>query len=620
MVPVAEAARVVPPAVAEAARQLAEGSAEAALAALQSAAAEHAESVPLKFMTALVAWRLGDAALALALSRACFELEPGNGTIAEAVASLYAQVGDLRESLFYGKLAIALSPDETMSAWFPGDFPMFDQAFLSIREKPLLAEARLHLAAGKLSAALEKARQHVAVAPRDDEGRHFYAEQLLRAGFAGEAAAVLGPYIDGNAPTAAIASTVGRALAAVGEAEKARHWHDQACAMAPEDAAVVAARIADAPAIGSDGEAQKPWTGDWVARFIAPGKARRWRPAAERLTVGYLVSHTARKDAAAVAAVASAHSRPATTVIGYGRGAQSWDENAFFGTAFDKWRDVTGFDPATLAKTLAVDGVDVVIDASGIAAPSNIRALARVNSAIRVAWLGAVPGLERVAYDATLGAQLPELECWRAPHGNYPLVRDWTRDLRHIPDERCRFGSDASLAEIDGRTVRLWGAALAAAPEAALLLRADDMAHPANINRLIERVGRELAARIDIVDVAQAEDFYSLVDVALAPVAATSLRLVGEAIACGVPVIALDGAGALHIHGPALRALGLGELVFKDVSTFAASAGELARSPGERSALRRKTAAIAADGEGVAAEIATTIEQGVRAMLGKTAA
>ena len=76
----------------------------------------------------------------------------------------------------------------------------------------------------------------------------------------------------------------------------------------------------------------------------------------------------------------------------------------------------------------------------------------------------------------------------------------------------------------------------------------------------------------------------------------------------------------MHIHGPALRALGLGELVFKDVSTFAASAGELARSPGERSALRRKTAAIAADGEGVAAEIATTIEQGARAMLGKTAA
>jgi predicted O-linked N-acetylglucosamine transferase (SPINDLY family) len=211
-------------------------------------------------------------------------------------------------------------------------------------------------------------------------------------------------------------------------------------------------------------------------------------------------------------------------------------------------------------------------------------------------------------------------ECWQAPHGSYPLVRDWTRDLRHVPDERCRFCSDASLADIDTRTVRLWSAALAAAPEAVLLLRADDMAHPANINRLIERVGRELAARIDIVDAASAEDFYGSVDVAVAPAAAVSLRLVGEAIACGVPVLALEDGGVLGAHGPALRALGLGDFVFKDVPTLAAAAGALARSPQERSALRRKAAVIAAHGERVAAEIAAAIEQGTKAMLGRAAA
>jgi predicted O-linked N-acetylglucosamine transferase (SPINDLY family) len=267
-----------------------------------------------------------------------------------------------------------------------------------------------------------------------------------------------------------------------------------------------------------------------------------------------------------------------------------------------------------------VDGVDVIIDASGFASPTNIRALARVNSAIRVAWLGAVPGLDHVAYDATIGTASVNMECWHAPHGGYPLVRDWTRDLHHVPDQRCRFGSDASIAEIDARTVRLWGAALAAAPEAVLLLRADDMAHPANINRLIERVGRELAARIDIVDAALAEDFYSVVDVALAPATARSLRLVGEAIACGVPVLALEDGGAFGAHAPALRALGLGDLVFKDISSIAAAAGELARSSQRRSAARLRVAAIAAHGERVATEIAAAIEQGAKAMLGKAAA
>jgi tetratricopeptide (TPR) repeat protein len=620
VVPVPETARIIPPGVAEAARHFAEGSTEQALAALQAAGAAEGEGVPLKFMTALLAWRLGDMALALMMSRSCFERDPENGTIAEAVASLYAQVGELRESLFYGKLAIALPPDAAMSAWFPADFPMFDKAFLSIQEKPLLSQARLLMGGGDWQAALEKARQHVAVAPHDDEGRHFYAEQLLRAGFAAAAVETLAPCLAGKAPAPAMTSTLARALAAVGESEKARQWHDHVCAMAPDDAVIAAARIADAPALGDDGEAQKRWAADWLARFTAPGKARRWRPAGERLTVGYLVSHTPRKDATTVAAVASAHSRPGTTVIGYGRGAQSWDENTLFGGAFDKWRDITGFDAATLAKTLAVDGVDVVIDAAGFAVPTNIRALARVNSAIRVAWLGAVEGLQGAVYDVTLGPAPAGIERWQAPHGSYPLLRDWTREVAPVADARCRFGSAASLAEIDAPTAALWAAALAAAPEAALLLRAEDMAHPANVNRLIERVGRELAARIDIVDAALAEDFYRQVDIALAPLAPASPRLVGEAVACGVPVLALDNGGPWCVAGDALRALGLGALVFRDVSAFAAAAGELGRERQARDAVRAKVAAVAALGERIAAEIALAIEQGAKTMLGKAAA
>jgi hypothetical protein len=619
MVTPSEAARGIPPRVTKAARHLAEGNAEAAVAALQSETDE-AEGVPAKFMTALVAWRLGNPALALTLSRSCFDREPENGTIAEAIASLYAQVGDLRESLFYGKLAIALKPDATMSAWFPADFPMFDQAFLSIRERPLLAQARLFLRAGKLSAALEKARQHVTVAPHDDEGRHFYAEQLLRAGFAAAAVEALSPYIDRQAPTPAIASTVARALAAVGEAEKARYWHDHACAGAPDDSAIVAARIADASILGDDGEGQRRWTAEWVARFVTPGKARRWRPVGEHLIVGYLVSHTAHKEAAAVAAVASAHARSGATVIGYGRGALSWDENAAFGGAFEKWRDIAGFDAATLAKTLAVDGVDVVIDTSGFASAINVGALVRVDSAIRVAWLAAVEGLAHVAYDAAIGAGPAGLPCWQPPHGAYPLVRDWTRDMQHVSDERCRFGSDASLAEIDELTVRLWTVALHAAPESVLLLRADDMAHPANIDRLIERMGRELAARIDIVDAAFAEDFYPLVDLALAPAASASPRLVCEAVARGVPVIALDDGGPWNAQPRSLRALGLGVFAVTDVSTYAAAVGEFARSHDRRSAARREVAAIAAHGERTASEIAMAIEEGARAMLARVAA
>src|SRR5581483_10514816 len=76
VIPASETARIIPPQVAEAPRHFIEGSTEQALAALQAAGTADGESVPLQFMTALLAWRLGDAALALPMSRACFEREP----------------------------------------------------------------------------------------------------------------------------------------------------------------------------------------------------------------------------------------------------------------------------------------------------------------------------------------------------------------------------------------------------------------------------------------------------------------------------------------------------------------------------------------------------------------
>ena len=199
--------------LAEAMRHLSEGDAEAAVAGLSAASTESADDIPLHFATALVAWYLGDVAKALFLARECFERDPNNGTVAEVLASLHAQVGDMLESLYYGKLATALKPDDTMHAWLPSSFPSFGKAFLSIQEKPLLAQSRMLAAAGKLAAARGKVRQHVEVAPADDDGRIFHATLLLRAGLAGAAVETISPVAEHGAPPPAAASILARALA-----------------------------------------------------------------------------------------------------------------------------------------------------------------------------------------------------------------------------------------------------------------------------------------------------------------------------------------------------------------------------------------------------------------------
>jgi protein O-GlcNAc transferase len=609
--------------VAEAARDFAQGNIEASIAALSAAGARDPDHMPVVFMAALVAWRLGDTAKALMLARRCFEQAPMNGTVAEIVASLYAQTGNLTESLYYGKLAIALPVDATLAAWLPPNFPTFDAAFLTIQDTPLLAHAQRLLAAGKLEEALDKARQHVEVSPDDADGRLFYGTALLRAGRDATALEILMPLADAAEPPPPAASALARAFAAVGEAASARQWHDAAVLGAPEDGAIAASRIADAPWLGVDAVEHTAWRAAWRTRFVQPGKPRQRRRSGEKLVIGYVVSAFADpQDAAAVASVARAHARPGTTVIGYGIGAQSWNENVLLRGAFDSWRDVSGLDPATLAKTVAGDGVDVVIDVGGTASAVNLQALARINTALRVAWLSDPAGLETAIYDAAIAPPAhAAIEAWPAPAGGYPLLRDWTREREHAPaDARCRFGADIRLSQIDERTRSLWCAVLEAAPAATLLLRANDMATPANINRLVERFGRQLSARIDVVDAPTAESFYRTIDVALAPVVAVSARMAGEALACGVPLLALDDGGLWQPYPRLLRDLGLGDFVAGTADAYVAQAAALAGSAERRAAAATRVAPVADRGQGSAGAIASAIEAAARAALRRIAA
>ncbi|MGO8921299.1 MAG: hypothetical protein ACLQJR_35895 [Stellaceae bacterium] len=611
--------------VTEAAHHLGAGDAEAALAALAAAGARDAEDLRLHFVSALAAWHLRDIAQALSLAQSCFDRDPSNGTVAEVLASLYAQSGELLDSLYYGKLATALGPEPSMHGWIPPSFPSFGRAFLTIQEKPLLAQSQLLLVGGKRVQALDKARQHVQVAQADVEGRQFYAALLLQAGQAAAAAETLAPLIGGDEPAPDIVSLMARSLAAIGEAGAAARCHERACAGASQDAAIAAARIADAPWLGAEPRQRDGWVKDWLGRFTRPGKARHWRRPGEKLVVGYLVPHFGdRGDAAAVAAVARAHRQRGTSVIGYGLGAQSWDDNAPLRGGFDKWRDILCVDHATLAKMLAGDNLDVVIDVGGFAAPETLRALARVGSAVRAAWLVDPRGLERQIYDAAIvpraaRAGAEEIALWRPPSGAYPLLRDWTRRRERIGDAVCRFGADVQLAQIDPPTTALWRGVLTAAPQAVLLLRGNDLDRGANVARLVERFG-DLAARIDVVAAAEADEFYRQVDVALAPLRGPSARMAAEALACGVPVLALEEEGAAQPYAALLRDLGLAALVAATAAKYVGLAAGFAASPEQRARAAAAVEAVAARGEDTAAAIAGAIEEASRAALGQAAA
>ena len=521
-----------------------------------------------RFVLAMTAWQLRRFDWALAILKECHDEAPDNGGVAEALASLQAQLGQLEESLFTGKLATALGNDPALAALWPKAYPGFDRAFLSIVERPLLGKARVARAEGKLAQAIEFARQHVAIEPTHIEGRSFHADCLLRAGAGAAAVETLKPLSDMiPGPSPELASLYARALASVGERKDASQWHHNAISAAPANPIVAAARLADAPFLGIESSEIGRMSRDWLARFSLTPKPARKHSAGSKLVIGYFVSaFIDADDAVAVAAVAQAHDRARVSVLGFGLGNQTGEQNVRLAGAFSKWRDISALDPATLARTLAGDGVDVLIDAGGFASASQLQALTRFESGLRVSWLGNPSAVLAPLYDARLSAT------------DYPVLDDVAKSAGK-GEGPVAFGADITLGQLDSRTVALWSAVLALVPDAKLVLRARDMESSANIGRLVAAFGETLAARIDLRQAEQVSEFYEAVDVALLPYHAVSPRAAAEALGHGVPAIAMAG----EPFGSFMTGRGLDKrFVAADGAQYCSLAMSLAASPQAR--------------------------------------
>ena len=238
----------------------------------------------------MTAWKMGRLDWALDLARACHERDPMDGTVAETLASLYAQSGNLVDCLYVGKLATALGGHGSLGALVPAGFPSFERAFATIKEQPLLARAKLDLAAGRIEDALENARQHIALESGSVEGRAFYAATLLRAGRAADAADQLREIEDAARTAAPLASLYARSLAASGErCRRARLARDRMHARARRRRHRRGADRRRAVWL-DDRRALAERGADWVRRFCPAPKPRTICAPDRKLVIAYLVT------------------------------------------------------------------------------------------------------------------------------------------------------------------------------------------------------------------------------------------------------------------------------------------------------------------------------------------
>jgi protein O-GlcNAc transferase len=433
------------------------------------------------------------------------------------------------------------------------------------------------------------------------------------------------------APDASLSAKRALALQAQGRAEAARAAFAQARALAPADPTIASAALFcahyDPAGSPQDALAQaRTWPNP------APGAARP-APAApdpeRRLRVAYASPDFANHSCSYfLAPLLAAHDRMRVEVFAYSDVAMPDGVTQAFRGLDLVWRDFAGLEDEAFLAQARADRIDILVDCAGHTTGNRLTAFARRAAPVQVTWLG-YPGTTGLdVFDARLvDAETDPPDALASE----TLIRVKDGFLAYLPPPYApepgkppfarngymTFGSFNNLPKLNPQTIALWARAVAAVPDARLLIKARGLDETPTAQRV-----RELLAaaglpdeRVDLcgfVDgVAAHIALYDEVDIALDPTPYNGTTTTCEALWMGVPVLTLAGEWhASRVGVSLLTRAGLGDLIAATPEEFVARAATLAANRARLAELRaglraRLAASPLCDGRRLAAEFET---------------
>lgn len=396
-------------------------------------------------------------------------------------------------------------------------------------------------------------------------------------------------------------------------AEAARHWGCVQTAAAGPALSLAAAE--DSPATS---RAPEPTRGAMpTVSNPAAGEGR--------LRIGYVSSDLYRHPVGWLGGAAiAAHDRTAVSVHVYASQGISDVLTERLRARVDSWLPAAGLDDDALARRIAADRIDVLVDLSGHTAGHRLGVFARRPARLQASWLGYPATTGLAAIDAVLmdedhappGAgrwfverlvRLPRIRFAYAPPDDAPALAPPPMRRTGRP---C-FGSFNNPAKLNDPVIALWAAVLRRVPAARMLLKwrsLGDQRVQARLRARFAAVGVD-PARIEFEAASPHLEMlgrYAEVDVALDSFPFGGGLTTCEALWMGVPVVTLAGARPAARQGHAiLRAAGLGAWSAATPEAFIEVAAGLVADPdrlqADRMGLRRRLRASAlCDAEGLA--------------------
>jgi len=264
--------------------------------------------------------------------------------------------------------------------------------------------------------------------------------------------------------------------------------------------------------------------------------------------------------------------------------------------------DVVGLTPRQLAEKTRALGIDVLVELNGLTDHEVVGLLEERLAPVQLTYLGypSTTGLD--GYDGRI------TDPWVDPPGvdaqySEPLVRlprtMWTFPSDGLPEVRDRpadapiaFGSFNRPEKLSPTILGVWREILGRVPGARLRLRSRMLSEGVVRRRLLDMLGVELEARVDILPFAPGEHGaytgYAELDVALDTFPYHGTTTTCDALVMGVPVVSWQGdVPASRVGRSLLTSVGLEDLSVDSRSAYVEAAVALADDAPRRRLLRR---------------------------------
>jgi predicted O-linked N-acetylglucosamine transferase (SPINDLY family) len=599
-------------------RAFAAGEAEEAVDRAEAARRLNPGAPEPLFVLGLAAFTLNDIGAAIRFMDEAHRLDPDGREIAEVLGALHGRAGNLSESLYYTKLAVALDDNPRFAGLLPESLLDFVANVGQARQSAYLVDAGIEFFLRRFDKAADFCRRELELRPGGAEAHQLMGRALFELGRYEEAVHALETAARFSPRDALGFVYLAEGLRKQGRLDVALDCCREAVRLDPASPRTRSELLSTLAYMPFEEWRTYPNEAKAAIAAIAPGP----RPASpapaidaktvsanrrDKIRVGYLINETAMlRDIGFLETVLAHQNHSRFYSYVYQQYSRPLGDTARLQNEADDWRPVYNIDDETFAHIVVNDALDVLVDLCGAAA-GRPALLARRPAPVQISWLGFPQGSLPETVDWLLSdASWAEFD--KRDAGGAPLLwlDDWAfaymgasvaieaEDEQPLPAQASQsitFGGVCDLARVAG-SVPLWAQALRATPGSRLLLGRAPLPDEDTRRRIRDMFApHDVADRIVFHETAEsrpAAAFYSAIDIMLDTLPVNNAVESCEALWRGVPVISCRGDRRAGVLGATiLTAAGRPEWIAKSAGEFADIARALSADLDKLAALRK---------------------------------